>query len=513
MKFRDEVTRCKNLAREAIKLLREESTHLTVAKKVAEDCWPLLCDREIFDGHLDPVSCQALVDWIDFVSTELTRGIHPSSSGEGGGNGRICENLVEGLVTSLRSAVGGLPENEPCLFPQAPLAPIREPAFVIEDASNETPPQLPKLLLVCAMYDWEPSATHNTWSSRAIGKEIRLLLQDVVRKIRGEWNGCLEEDIMVESIEPILDILRPAILWRRPQSDDPVRSSHILSEIDRLVAAHQLLWCTSHCGGQNFSERVANCLFPFVFSTIDDPSPSVQAVGLTSLGVLNDKVQTSWLTPWREVLLNTLSGAIRNAVSSGNESVWRRLFPLASQLVVRIEGGHPRKAGYDVLISLMIEGVGMRVLQKPHRVILMESLQPLVEALGLVTVRHFADLIPLLCGYCCSDESDTMAAGLTTLALVVKHTWPRIPPHAGVLWKVVVAAYRIARKQQDPLVENVEEGIRSLCRMLLLTSWEASMLYLESCDWMRSEGDVLRGICSCLINELGGGAARKVEVF
>ena len=64
-----------------------------------------------------------------------------------------------------------------------------------------------------------------------------------------------------------------------------------------------------------------------------------------------------------------------------------------------------------------------------------------VQTLGLVTVRYFGRLMPLLLGWVQSPDAVLQTEALRTLAVVVQAAWPRMAAHAAVLWRHVDAAH------------------------------------------------------------------------
>jgi len=87
-------------------------------------------------------------------------------------------------------------------------------------------------------------------------------------------------------------------------------------------------------------------------------------------------------------------------------------------------------------------------LQNPVSVLCNVLLNAVVQArrcvaqmLGLVTVRYFGRLMPLLVGWIQSPDMTVRTEALRTLADVVQATWPRMPAHAPQLWSHLDTAY------------------------------------------------------------------------
>ena len=70
--------------------------------------------------------------------------------------------------------------------------------------------------------------------------------------------------------------------------------------------------------------------------------------------------------------------------------------------------------------------------------------QCVAQTLGLVTMRYFGRLMPLLLGWIQSPDVIVQTEALRTLAAAVRATWPRMPAHAPQLWRHLDAAYKAA---------------------------------------------------------------------
>lgn len=63
-----------------------------------------------------------------------------------------------------------------------------------------------------------------------------------------------------------------------------------------------------------------------------------------------------------------------------------------------------------------------------------------MQALGLVTVRHFGRLMPLLLPWCWAPDEGTRLQALQALDVLLRCCWPRIPAHRGECWLYCLAA-------------------------------------------------------------------------
>ena len=95
-----------------------------------------------------------------------------------------------------------------------------------------------------------------------------------------------------------------------------------------------------------------------------------------------------------------------------------------------------------------------------------------LQAMGLASVRHFSRLLPLLLEWLHAPDMDSRLAAAPVLHAVLKHTWPRLPAHAGVIWQHVAKEYAreasIALKMegdQGPLSSTLCSHTQSLLHM------------------------------------------------
>lgn len=81
--------------------------------------------------------------------------------------------------------------------------------------------------------------------------------------------------------------------------------------------------------------------------------------------------------------------------------------------------------------------------------------------MGLASVRHFSRLLPLLLEWLHAPDMDTRLAAAPVLHAVLKHTWPRLPAHADLIWQHVAQEYTREAKfvpdsgDQAPLIHTL----------------------------------------------------------
>jgi hypothetical protein len=62
------------------------------------------------------------------------------------------------------------------------------------------------------------------------------------------------------------------------------------------------------------------------------------------------------------------------------------------------------------------------------------------QAMGLAQVRHWARLLPLLLAWAAGPNAAPRARALRALHAALRAGWPRLPPHARLIWRHLAAA-------------------------------------------------------------------------
>ena len=101
----------------------------------------------------------------------------------------------------------------------------------------------------------------------------------------------------------------------------------------------------------------------------------------------------------------------------------------------------------------------------------------LLQVLGLVTLRFFSTLMPLLLDWCHNLDEATQLKALEALQEVIKHTWPRMPAHASFLWSHLQGVcadiqadsteLRLAGQAVDPQ-NDIKDCLACIAEMLYL---------------------------------------------
>ncbi len=86
-----------------------------------------------------------------------------------------------------------------------------------------------------------------------------------------------------------------------------------------------------------------------------------------------------------------------------------------------------------------------------------------VQVLGLLTLRFFSTLMPLLLEWCSEPDHTTQLKALEALQEVIRHTWPRMPAHASFMWSQLQTICSENRLNIDAALDAPGNGM-SKCR-------------------------------------------------
>ncbi|CAG9466565.1 unnamed protein product [Pedinophyceae sp. YPF-701] len=292
----------------------------------------------------------------------------------------------------------------------------------------------------------------------------------------------------------------------------------------RAVSARQLAALVRMCVGAGLSEVVPRAIYP-VLACLQDSSPVVQGLGLAALHHVAVKGLPSDLRPHQGVVLQQ---ALR--LATGCEArVWPVCAPCCVALAAALGGADdPRSLVHGkVMATLLAEGE--RHSHDPYRrVPLLHSLVPMVQLTGLVTVAHFARLMPLLLGWLHALDAGTQVGAARALCAVVRVSWPRVPVHARAVWEHAVVAVRElqgrnaaahaagtdARAAVDaltPAQREVWEGLVVLGALLYLAGGERFRANMEpGGEWGSREG-MVGALCHVAVRAAEGLAGARPD--
>lgn len=399
----------------------------------------------------------------------------------------VYQRCLEILLGSLQSVVGIAPMEIIIGNTADQAASETTASFVIEDLSGIRESLVPRLLLIGALYSSVVDDLYSDpWTSHDLHRQsdellgmIGCCIADRADMVDEGTNSTILGEIVADHADATISVLRGILLKKHPKVDDPMKIPDPYERTTAMIGAKGFVWFTEHLVQVQLTNSILDSIFPIVFSTIDNVIPKVRMMGLKLMDVVNDHADRSWLLPWRDVILSVLSDAIAVSHSGMNAENWHLTFPLAARVVIKIEGRDPRCAGYDAVLTSMFGGVGIGLLEKSKRIALMQGFQLLIKAMGLILVKYFAIFMPPLCSYACSEDPETMAMALQCLTLVSKHTWPRMPAHVNILWKVVMQAHAVMCSH-DGSTSSVHDALHDLCAILVACNRQSAMDLIES---------------------------------
>ncbi|KAK9915551.1 hypothetical protein WJX75_000610 [Coccomyxa subellipsoidea] len=204
----------------------------------------------------------------------------------------------------------------------------------------------------------------------------------------------------------------------------------------RAVAAQQLAWCVRRVGYSGLGPLVGFAL-PVILAAADDTSPAVQRQGLWALHHLAKEALPADLLWQKEALLK----AARKSLVGCDESAWPAAAAAACALAVTLGGREIFCTGYEQVLGEMLTQGNSYAHVPARRIVWLQAAQPLLQAMGLASVRSFSRLLPLLLDWVHAPDVDTRLAALPVLHAVLKHTWPRLPAHASIIWQHVAQEF------------------------------------------------------------------------
>eukprot|EP00803_Ostreobium_quekettii_P010730 evm.model.scf_1932.3 EVM.evm.TU.scf_1932.3 scf_1932:22992-24926(+) len=297
----------------------------------------------------------------------------------------------------------------------------------------------------------------------------------------GDGNGARQQ--LLEMFLPeVRDRLRQVIAKRRlKELHERMDYSPMPSAFEGVVAARRFTWLVCQLRPSGIAKNI-NMIIPTVCSIVDDSSPAVEELGVACLQHVATSRPRDLLLPWREVLLKVLE----DAIPAAQVDLWPTLLPLAVTLTIKLEGRDPRQPGYDIIMKALLKIAEWGSNERQKRLAFMGAIGPLVTAMGLVLVKYFARLMPLLLEWVCAHDAASRLTAIRTLHAVVKHTWPRMPAHAVLIWDVLQRVYdqekgheeRCAESGLEPSVDSKRE-VELLCISLVQCGGEKLIKHLK----------------------------------
>eukprot|EP00850_Spirogloea_muscicola_P001975 SM000007S20935 [mRNA] locus=s7:1019285:1021366:- [translate_table: standard] len=172
-------------------------------------------------------------------------------------------------------------------------------------------------------------------------------------------------------------------------------------------------------------QALVRAALPCVLTALDHFSPAVKRASLVALGRFVRAAGAEDLAWFGPVTLDALC---HNLVAC-HEELWPLAVPLVVGLATRLESANPRSLLYSQVFETLLGEMERYSEEVAWRLVWLDSVQPLVQALGLVLLAHFKRLLPLLLHWLHSLDEATVLKSLAVLNVTMRSTWPRAPAH------------------------------------------------------------------------------------
>eukprot|EP00850_Spirogloea_muscicola_P002913 SM000011S19091 [mRNA] locus=s11:849697:851780:- [translate_table: standard] len=194
---------------------------------------------------------------------------------------------------------------------------------------------------------------------------------------------------------------------------------------DAAAAAARLEALVVQQADESELQALVRAALPCVLTALDHFSPAVKRASLVALDrfVRAAGVEDlAWFGP-------VTSDALCHNLVACHEELWPLAVPLAVGLATRLEGANPRSLLYGQVFETLLGEVERHSEAAAWRLVWLDSVLPLVQALGLVLLAHFKRLLPLLLHWIHSLDEATVLKSLAVLNVTMRCTWPRAPAH------------------------------------------------------------------------------------
>jgi len=274
---------------------------------------------------------------------------------------------------------------------------------------------------------------------------------------------------------------------------------HIVSGqalMDYAVSVRQYVVLLRCCRGSDLSSVVSEVIYP-VLSSTTAAAPAVQGMGFAGLihvathGLPND------LRPYGSLVLQQ----VFKAIAATEPRVWMIAAPCVVALSASIGGRDPASPVHDQVMTTFL-GVARRHGHEPNwRRPLLGSLDPLIQLLGIQTLKFISRLLPLLLEWSRVYDVQSRTGALRVLCTLIRMCWPRIPVHASHIAEQLILALRATESYQPrPFLSTREEDRERVARA-----------YVETLE--PGEQQVWRGLVTALaLLGLTGGTEYRAEM-
>ncbi|KAH9303987.1 hypothetical protein KI387_008391, partial [Taxus chinensis] len=219
--------------------------------------------------------------------------------------------------------------------------------------------------------------------------------------------------------------------------DDDLGSSLPSASISSaVIASHQMRWCLNQVKHPYLGPSCA-LVIPCALMALDHWSPEVKMQAISTFVHLAKNLNSAELGWYKDAILDA---SCRNI--PGSERFWQSIVEMVVALVICIEGRNPRAYWYRELLDAMLGEMERHSADKERRIIWLQHIEPLFEAMGLVILAFFKRLFPLLFHWLHAKDDTTVILVLKRVITITKLTWIRKTPYVQRLVEELVLAYK-----------------------------------------------------------------------
>ncbi|BBM98243.1 TELO2-interacting protein 2 [Marchantia polymorpha subsp. ruderalis] len=265
--------------------------------------------------------------------------------------------------------------------------------------------------------------------------------------------------VVSENLLSLLSTLKEIIKGDSGESGE--RTSYANGSVDSsIVAAHQMDWIVRQLEQADL-ESHRSLIIPCLLTALDHFSPEVKRRAMRSFLHVARNMNPKEFRWNKDVILEAVSRSL-----VGCEDLWPVAVKLAIATVTRCEGSNPRSPWYRQFLGEMLNELERHRDDQARRVIWLQEVTPLMEAMGLVLVAHFSRLLPLLYYWLHAPDDLTCLLALSRLRTVIIYTWPRVPAHIKRFTDEAVEAYFESSTRK--LVVDVQSAAMEVLQLLNL---------------------------------------------
>ncbi|KAL8833788.1 MAG: hypothetical protein Q9170_004081 [Blastenia crenularia] len=336
------------------------------------------------------------------------------------------------------------------------------------------------------------------WTSQEAYDLARSMLSTHLENIRKKPKGfdALVKDLLLNQIKPLfVKSKNPMLTGQARKAISPLPGPNVPSDFDssnkpwKFQSPHIVTifhWILSQLDAA-LVEAHWPLIIPPLLTILDDVSVTYKVKGCELLSLLLDVVPLSLLerSGLGEIFDTTLMPYLMYLPSLTPEEDSIPLLDATYSTLIKLtcaRYGTPEKKTsmiksldaifrYGILRGHAHAGENVRIAS-----LLMKKATDLVSAMGIYSVKHLKDLLPLISATLTAPFATAcpplLEAALQTLGLIVLNGWPRISFHRGeILEGLLICWCRIDDEEEpSPELRTIKERIEGLARAAVLIS-------------------------------------------